>query len=519
MILYTYGPPGSGKTTIGRELASQLNYGFLDLDDEIQRQVGKPISEIFTADGEAGFRSMESSVLQYVIDSTITAGKNLVLALGGGALLDPENQAVADSHGRVLFLDVPREVLVQRLSRSATRRPLLAGSVGERLNNLMTQRSEHYAGFTNRVDASLPVQQVVWQALVLLGVFRITGMGAGYEVRVKPGGLSEIGEMLRPHQANGKVALVSDETVAGLYAASVASRLEAEGYSVHPIIIPPGEVHKTIPTVNALWDGFLRAGIERSSTVLALGGGVVGDLAGFASATYLRGVRWACLPTTLLAMVDASLGGKTGADLPQGKNLVGAFYPPVFVLSDPLVLDTLPDAEFRSGLAEVVKQGVIADPRLFDICSQGWNVVQAQRDEIIRRAIAVKVQVIKEDPYEAGRRASLNLGHTLGHAVEQASGFRLKHGEAVAIGTVFASRLSRRLGFAQDDLPETVEVTMKRLGLPVEIPDWIDREQIRQAMDYDKKKAIGRIKWVLPVRIGEVVVGVEVDDPLQYLPE
>ena len=401
MILYTYGPPGSGKTTIGRELASQLNYGFVDLDDEIQRQAGKPIPEIFAADGEVGFRGLESKILEQVVTPTIADGKFLVLALGGGALLEPANRAFAESNGQILFMDVPRELLLQRLTRSATRRPLLTGSVEERLTKLLAQRSDHYASFTNRIDASLPVQQAAWQALIYLGVFRVTGMGAGYEVRVSPGGLSEIGEMLRTHQAAGKVALICDETVAGLHAAAVVSSIEAAGYSVHSIVIPPGEANKTIATVNSLWDGFLRGGIERGSLVLALGGGVVGDLAGFCAATYLRGVRWACLPTTLLAMVDASLGGKTGADLPQGKNLVGAFHAPAFVLADPQVLDTLPEAEFRSGLAEVVKHGVIADPKLFGLCSQGWDAVQSKREEIIRRAIAVKVEIIKEDPFEA----------------------------------------------------------------------------------------------------------------------
>jgi 3-dehydroquinate synthetase len=165
-----------------------------------------------------------------------------------------------------------------------------------------------------------------------------------------------------------------------------------------------------------------------------------------------------------------------------------------------------------------VKHGVIADPTLFAICAQGWNAVHAQRDEIIRRAIAVKVQVIKEDPFEGGRRAALNLGHTLGHAVEQASGFQLKHGEAVAIGTLFAARLSRSLGLAEDGVPEAITEVLNGLGLPVEIPTWIGQEQIRQAMGFDKKKASGRLRWVLPVRIGEVLIGVDVDDPLHILP-
>jgi 3-dehydroquinate synthase len=382
------------------------------------------------------------------------------------------------------------------------------------MSDLLEQRLEHYASFHGRVDASRPVKEVAWQVQVLLGAFHVTGMGNGYDVRVIPDGLPQVGEMLLDRKLSGPVSLVSDETVAGFYAERVIHSLEAAGYAVRSIIIPPGELNKTMEQVGLLWAGFLESGLERSSTVVALGGGVVGDLAGFAAATYLRGVKWVGLPTTLLAMVDASLGGKTGADLPQGKNLVGAFHPPVLVLADPQTLTTLPDAEFRSGLAEVIKHAVIADPELFELCSAGWEAAKDNLDEIVRRAIAVKVRIIQEDPYEGGRRAALNLGHTLGHAIEKVSGYRLKHGEAVAIGMVHAARLSRLNGYAQEGLPGVIASTLEGLGLPTEIPGWLDRGSILNVMRFDKKKAGGRLRWVLPVRIGEVVVRVAVEDPL-----
>jgi 3-dehydroquinate synthase len=247
--------------------------------------------------------------------------------------------------------------------------------------------------------------------------------------------------------------------------------------------------------------------------VVALGGGVVGDLAGFAAAIYLRGVAWAAVPTSLLAMVDASLGGKTGADLPQGKNLIGAFHPPSLVLADPQLLSTLPTAEMRNGLAEVVKHGVLGDPDLFARCCQGLGALQADPGEIVRRAMAVKVRVIQQDPYERGVRASLNLGHTLGHGLEMATDFRLRHGEAVAIGMIAAARIAERMGIAQEGLAGEIEECLDGLGLPRKLPDGIDKGRLIAAIGVDKKRRAGKLRLVLPERIGAVRWGVEIDDP------
>jgi 3-dehydroquinate synthase len=297
-----------------------------------------------------------------------------------------------------------------------------------------------------------------------------------------------------------------------LYTQQLSAALQKSGISTHVIQIPPGEQHKHMATITALWDGFLEAGLERGSTVLALGGGVVGDLAGFAASTFLRGVNWVTIPTTLLAMVDASLGGKTGADLPQGKNLVGAFHSPRLVLADPETLSTLPEVELCSGLAEVVKHGVIADPVLFDLCAQGWGRIISDWSAVVRRGMAVKVKIIQADPYEKGLREALNLGHTIGHAVEKASGYNIRHGEAVSIGMVAEARLSEHIGMAGSGLVETLSATLEGLNLPTHVPSGLARKDILRAMTFDKKRAGGKIRFSLPVSIGDVRTGVEVED-------
>ncbi|OGO34900.1 MAG: 3-dehydroquinate synthase [Chloroflexi bacterium RBG_16_57_11] len=339
-------------------------------------------------------------------------------------------------------------------------------------------------------------------------------MGVGYDVRVAKDSLDTVGTALQACEFKGPLGLVSDENVAGLYADRVMEALRQTGYNTYLASIPAGEQYKTLATVARLWEAFLAGGLERGSTVIALGGGVVGDLAGFAASVYLRGVPWVAAPTSLLAMVDASLGGKTGADLPQGKNLIGAFHPPSLVLADPQVLASLPVIELRNGLAEVVKHGVLADPVLFELCSRGWETVQENLDEIVRRAMAVKIRVIQEDPYERGSRASLNLGHTLGHAIETASDYRIKHGEAVAIGMVFAARLSERLGLASPGLVEAIAATLRSLDLPTDLPPGLDHHRLLSGLRVDKKRSAGKVRWVLPGRIGEVRWGIEVDEQL-----
>jgi shikimate kinase/3-dehydroquinate synthase len=514
---FLYGPPGSGKTALGQRLADRLALPSIDLDARIVEQAGRSIPEIFAAEGESGFRQREREALG---DALKEPGG--VVALGGGALLDPEDRRQVEAAGEVLCLDASFEVLAARLQGEPRGRPLLAGDPLERLQALLAGRRDHYASFSHRLDASMgSIDELAWDAQVKLGAFHVKGMGAGYDVRIverepwrSREGLAALGAALRRRGLDGPLALVTDENVGPLYKEGALTSLRKAGYKVEVIALPAGEAHKSITSVIRLWDSFLQIGLERSSTVVALGGGVVGDLAGFAAAAYLRGVRWVAVPTSLLAMVDASLGGKTGIDLPQGKNLVGAFHPPSLVLADPRLLSTLPESELRSGLAEVVKHGVIGDAGLFELCQRDLSSLSDDLDEIVRRAMAVKIAVIEGDPYETGRRASLNLGHTLGHALERASDFRLKHGEAVSIGMVFAARLSERLGLASQGLAAQIAETLAGLGLPVALPPALDREQVLRAMAFDKKRRDGVIRFVLPVEIGEVRWGVEVKEDL-----
>jgi 3-dehydroquinate synthetase len=239
---------------------------------------------------------------------------------------------------------------------------------------------------------------------------------------------------------------------------------------------------------------------------------VVGDLAGFAASTFMRGMNWVALPSTLLAMVDASMGGKTGFDLPEGKNLVGAFYPPKLVFANPYILSTLEEAELRSGLAEVVKHGVIADPALFTLCSGGLEAVKNDLAQIVQRAMAVKVQIIEADPYEKGIRAALNFGHTIGHAIEKVSEYGIRHGEAVAMGMVAEAKLAEMLWICSKGLSDRIAATLSGLGLPVEIPAELPREALLAAMRHDKKREAGIVYFALPEEIGQVQVGVKLEN-------
>ena len=511
MNLFLYGPSGAGKSTLAKKLARALNLPLYDLDSEIENRSGLSIPDIFASKGESAFRLLEHETLANLVLDTIKGDS--VIALGGGALLKPESRALAESHGQVLLLTAPFEVLLKRLSESNEKRPLIADNPDQKLQNLLTTRQEHYASFPLQIDtSSSSPARLVKRIQRQLGWFHVRGMGRhGYDVRVQPGGLNLLGAMLRARSLGGPVAVVSDSNVAPLHGERALKSLQEAGYSAKMVVFPAGEQNKTLETIAGFWQAFLSLGMDRKSTVVALGGGVTGDLAGYAAASYLRSVDWVGVPTTLLAMADSSLGGKTGFDLPQGKNLIGAFHPPQLVLADPETLASLPQRELRSGLGEVVKSGLIADKELFEICSQGWEKVESQLDEVVRRSMAVKIEVIEADPYEKGFRAALNLGHTIGHAIELASGFELFHGEAIAIGMVIASQMAEKRGVARSGLTNEIRQTLTGLGLPVNVPAGMNPEAILQAVGVDKKKTSGKIKFVLPVRPGLVQVGVEVD--------
>jgi len=519
MHLFLYGPSGAGKSTFAKKLARALNLPLYDLDSEIENRSGLSIPDIFASKGESAFRLLEHETLSTLILNTVKGDS--VIALGGGALLRADSRTLAESHGRVALLTAPFGVLLKRLSESSEERPLVADGPAQKLEKLLTTRREHYESFALQIDtSSASPAKLVKHIQRQLGWFHVRGMGKnGYDVRVQPGGIDSLGAMLKARGMGGPVAVVSDSNAAPLYGERALKSLSDAGYSAEMVVFPAGEQNKTLETITGFWQSFLNLGMDRKSTVVALGGGVTGDLAGYAAASYLRGIDWIGVPTTLLAMADSSLGGKTGFDLPQGKNLIGAFHPPSLVLADPETLASLPQRELRSGLAEVVKSGLIADKGLFEML-QDLGEKKLQRletlesgvvDEIVRRSMSVKIEVIESDPYEKGFRAALNLGHTVGHAIELASGFSLLHGEAISIGLVIVAEMAERLRVARSGLANEIRQTLEGLGLPVDVPAEINPEAILQAVGVDKKKAAGKIKFVLPVRPGLVQVGVEVE--------
>ena len=501
--LFLYGPSGSGKSTLGRIMAENLSLNFFDLDHEIERTEGMNIQKVFEAKGEGGFRNQEKSLL-----AELLVNDSGILALGGGTLLDSENRDLVCDAGSVLCLHASIETLLKRIRVDGHNRPLLEGNREERLHTLLEERSEHYGSFSLHLNTDLlSSAKAAREAQTIMGAFRVEGMDRSYEVRVQDGHLKELSLLLSGTQS--PLGLITDENVGKLYSAGVTEAFQDFGLRVYEFRIPAGENHKSLETASKIWEFFARSRLERGSVIIAMGGGVVGDLAGFAAANFLRGVPWVILPTSLLAMVDASIGGKTGVNLPEGKNLVGAFHSPQAVYADLSTLSTLPEIEMKSGLAEVIKHGVIADPGLFEICKQGF--ITGNIRAVVSRAMAVKIKIVQEDPYETGLREVLNLGHTVGHAIEKLSNYSIRHGEAIAMGMVAEARMSEALGIADPGLGECLSATLSGVELPGEIPGALDRSELVEAMQVDKKRKGGVLRFSLPVSIGEVRTGVEIE--------
>jgi len=325
-------------------------------------------------------------------------------------------------------------------------------------------------------------------------------------------GLIRQPELWAGHIPGQQVCVVSNETIAPLYLESVLAGLSDK--SVCRAILPDGESHKTLATLSGIYDALLEAGHGRGTTLLALGGGVVGDMCGFAAASYQRGVDFIQMPTTLLSMVDSSVGGKTGVNHPLGKNMIGAFHQPKCVVADLALLDTLPAREYAAGLAEVVKYGLISDAPFFEWLEDNLDALLAREEaaltEAVYRSCVNKAQVVAEDEREGGRRAILNLGHTFGHAIETAEGYGTwLHGEAVAAGMVLALNLSRRLGWIDSDIEARGRRLLERAELPVAPPDSMDVDQFLLLMGRDKKVVEGQLRLVLLQGLGEAVVSSE----------
>jgi shikimate kinase/3-dehydroquinate synthase len=505
--LILFGPPGSGKSAVGVALAHSLDREFVDTDARIETETGKTISEIFRTQGEAGFRSLEAKLAR-----SLAARAGLVIACGGGMLLNQENRRRLEGSGRVIFLDADLEAIRHRLSDSPHTRPLLAADREERLKRLLSEREAVYRSFPERVDTTRRRPDEVGRLLAAHYAspsphsFEIVQPPAATHGKLGLGALEGCAADLAECDLHPPLVILADSNVAALYARKLAPSLGAE-----TLVFPAGEQHKTLDTAARLYAGLLDLGMDRHGTVLALGGGVTGDLAGFVAATFMRGLRWVDLPTSSLAMIDASLGGKVGVDLPQGKNLVGAFHPPALILADTTTLNTLPPSEFHAGIAELVKAALIADPLLFEWLEIGGG---HPTQRWLERAQQVKIDLVQRDPFERGVRAALNLGHTVAHGLEAASGYGLRHGDAVAVGMLAEARMAEAIGLAAAGLADRVQAALANLDLPTRAHG-ISWEAVRGAMQADKKRRAREIRFSLPRAVGEVETNRQVPQGVQ----
>jgi shikimate kinase/3-dehydroquinate synthase len=516
------GLPGSGKTAVGRRLAHRHGAEFVDLDESIEHADGRRIPQIFEDDGEPAFRVMERSAVERLGPPDAGATVHRVIATGGGAVVDPRNRWALYRQRLPVWLDGRPEVLAQRLRRSPNVRPLVQGrdpigairdlarnrarfyAAGERLNS-----AAEVAALVERIDDLAVARAAAPDATVLVRADTVSGhivIGEGIAA-------VEVGDALRRADSS-RAILVSEPGAWSAAGESLANALARDGFSIERVMLPGGEDAKRLAVIEAAARELAALRAERREPLVAIGGGALGDAAGFLAATWLRGVPIVHVPTTLVAQIDASLGGKTAVDLPEGKNLVGAFHQPTAVIIDIAFLRTLPDRHRRAALGEAVKMAALGDERLFELLEHDGDAI-ARGDEaafaggavaeVVERAAWAKIEVVTADEREEGAsegRIALNLGHSLGHAFEAAGGFgTLLHGEAVAAGLRAASRMGEELGVTPADRRARIEALLDSLGLATEpLPYPLDR--VMAALASDKKHAGGGLRWVLPTADG-----------------
>ena len=520
MDLVLVGLSGSGKTAVGRRLANRHKAEFVDMDDLVERRTGKSVQTIFADEGEAAFRRHEREAVFSLGPADRDPELRRVIATGGGTVIEPANRWQLYRGRFAVWLDAAPEVLASRLARSSNVRPLVAGHDPlTKLQELAGQRRRFYApalriSGTAHLDAIMrtlegrladgPAPSVT----VLRADTAIGRVEIGYGIAA-----SAVSSALTRGEARRAILLVEPRTweVAG---SQIADALAADGWPVERIMLPRGEDAKRLSVIEETCRALARLRVDRKETLVAIGGGALTDAAGFAAAVYLRGVNVINVPTTLVGQVDAALGGKTAVDIPEGKNLVGAFHQPAAFIADIAFTATLPERERRAALGEVVKMAALGDERLMQVVEEsGESFARGDSEpiesgavaEMVERCVWAKVEVVTADERESNLRMTLNLGHTIGHGIEAAAGYEaILHGEAVAYGLRGAFAIALAMGLTTAERAGRIYRLLDRLELGME-PPAVTREAVLDHMAGDKKHAAGRLNWVLPTESGVVI--------------
>nr|WSW70353.1 3-dehydroquinate synthase [Streptomyces sp. NBC_00995] len=531
-LIVLVGPMGVGKSTVGELLAARLGTGYRDTDADVVAKAGKPIPEIFYDEGEEHFRELERQAVRAAV-----AEHGGVLSLGGGAVLDEATRTLLADHA-VVYLSMDVDEAVKRVGLN-TARPLLAVNPRRQWRELMEARRHLYTEVARVVvatDERTPeeVAQAVLDALELPDApsgrenrtmteqaptrIRIAGSAGTdpYEVLIGRQLLAELPTLIGEHAR--RVAVLHPEALAETGEA-VRQDLADQGYEAIAIQLPNAEEAKTVEVAAYCWKALGQTGFTRTDVIVGIGGGATTDVAGFVAASWLRGVRWIAVPTTVLGMVDAAVGGKTGINTAEGKNLVGAFHPPAGVLCDLAALDSLPVHDYVSGMAEIIKAGFIADPVILDLVEadpQGARTPAGPHtSELIERAIRVKAEVVSSDLKESGLREILNYGHTLAHAIEKNERYKWRHGAAVSVGMVFAAELGRLAGRLDDATADRHRSVLESVGLPLTYrgDQW---PKLLENMKVDKKSRGNLLRFIVLDGLGKPAV-LEGPDPAVLL--
>jgi shikimate kinase/3-dehydroquinate synthase len=529
--IFLTGLPGSGKSSVGRSMAALLGWNFIDTDDLLAGQSGMPVGQVLTELGEERFRQLESELLR-----TAAYSEKVVIATGGGAVISAANREFMRERGLTVYLQVSVETAWQRIqqhleqSGASVVRPLVVGDDGpQRLRRLYETRKGWYEEAPAHIDTEQHTPELLAHRLVAYALTSglLASPGAPREVItqqlltstsqgvVEWGGLHHLPATLRSYELPRRLFIVTDSAVGALYARPLQDVLEEDGFQPHVFTIPAGEASKSFVCFQRIIDWLVQQKAEQKEAIIALGGGVVGDLAGFVASCYQRGVPLVQVPTTLLAQVDSAIGGKTGINHALGKNLIGAFYQAKLIYADPAFLLTLPERVYREGWAEIIKYAMILDAELFNILEEQVGALLARDagllSAIIARCMRMKMDIVQRDERDGGLRNILNYGHTFGHALEAITEYGTwLHGEAVAIGMEVAARIAVASGLLSQEDAKRQHNLLQAFGLPMQCSG-VDIDAVMMAMQRDKKVRAGNTRWVLLTGIGHADVFSNID--------